>query len=80
MEQNRARQFVDWMYKWMELAFNNKPKDLAIFVYIYARDIKNRNEENPDWFISTDKMQSCSKFDEYRIKQDIQTFLDHYSE
>jgi hypothetical protein len=32
----------------MELAFNNKPKDLAIFVYIYARDIKNRNEENPD--------------------------------
>jgi hypothetical protein len=71
----RAEDFVKSFKKWTELLWNNKPKNMAIFVYIYARDIDARTETDPDWEIRTDKLASRSKFDDYRIRQDIDDFI-----
>ena len=74
---NRAEQFVEWFQKWINVMWQNRPKDLAICIYIYARDTKIKTDEEPDWVIYTEKLSSLSKYDEYRIKQDVGNYLDN---
>ena len=45
------------------------------FVYIYARDPNTRDPDNPDGYISIDKLCNTKKYDDRYIKQDIQDFL-----
>jgi len=72
---NRAKQFVDWLEKWLSMAWENKPKWLSVFYYVYARDTEARDENNPDWPIQISRSIFASKFDEYTIKQDIDQFF-----
>ena len=41
------------------------------------RDTKIKTDEEPDWVIYTEKLLSLSKYDEYRIKQDVGNYLDN---
>lgn len=71
----RANDFVDKVYKWINTLWDNKPKDMSFFVYIYVRDINAKSEKRPDGEIRCVKMAMDTKYDEYRIRQDMDEFF-----
>ena len=72
---DRASAFTDNFKKAIDLMRENKPKDMPIFVYIYARDPLIRDDDNIDWTISIYKACATKKYNDYYIKQDINEFL-----
>ena len=73
--ENRATKFTDNFHNALDMFRQNKPKDLAVFVYIYARDPNTRDDNNPDWVIAIEKMCNTKKYDDYYIRHDIDEFL-----
>lgn len=72
---DRAKQFIDNFEKTLNIIWENKPKDMPVMVYVYARDPNARDEDNPDGTIYINKLSRTRKYDDYYIKQDIQEFL-----
>lgn len=72
---DRAKQFIDNFEKTMDIIWENKPKDMPVMIYVYARDPNIRDEDNPDGSICINKLSWTKKYDDYYIKQDIQQFL-----
>lgn len=72
---DRAKIFVDQFSKTLDVIRENKPKDMPVMIYVYARDPNIRNEDNPDGTIYINKLSRTRKYDDYYIKQDIQDFL-----
>ena len=63
--ENRATKFTENFNKHLNLIWENKPKDMPIMIYIYARDPKVRTDERPDWVVSIEKMCNTMKYDDW---------------
>lgn len=72
---DRAKKFVEQFTKTLDVIWENKPKDMPVMIYVYARDPNVRDKDNPDGAIYTNKLSRTRKYDDWHIKQDIQDFL-----
>lgn len=77
MEEKRSRadNFVDWFKKGIDIMMDNIPKNITVFVYVYARDVDARDEKSVDGDVKVHSVCRTTKYDEYWIKQDINSFF-----
>ena len=71
----RDEQFVWNFMKSVDILWENKPKDMSIWVFIYARDISNKTKQQPDWTISFHSARILTKYDKMWIRQSIEETL-----
>lgn len=75
MADNRAKQFIGNLFKWMTLAYENiDHKDMSVIIFVYARD-KSVQSEDLDWAIHTDAFMKAAPFDISEAREIFTWFL-----
>ena len=69
--ENRIDTMVDNVSKWIDLLFDNSPKDISYYICIYARDPKDIREDYPDWYTRIKSWWRSWYFDRAQIWQYI---------